>query len=354
MNESATGFAPWWSGWSSGYPIYLTIAYTVIQPACVLLGLVGNFWILCVLLCRWREVRMSLSIKLYYGAIAVGDLLTCIRHLLWNVLCVSLALYSSDHVYFCFDVLSDFSCVILNIFAFNSEVLANYSLVGLSIERFIAVCLPLHAHALLSPKWTLFILSLLIVPFCVYFTILIPFAAQIFPTVRVTGLICEWNSGISGTIYSFSLIVILDAVHAIAVLVLSLSIFARIQQQSHNRRALAVGSGNDGNLQSRSGSSATLTMIALAIVTVVTYGLDSVSVIANTLSYYLPGASLHFQLISLQIFLFFVLCTVIPHCVNFFIYLVFIPSFRRASFCLKENGALKALSSNNIESTKLK
>ena len=345
-NGSTSSGVQWWSNWSSSFPLYLTLAYTVIQPVCVGLGLLGNFWIFCVLLCRSRMVGMTFTIRLYYGTIAVGDFFNCLRHLLWNVLCVSAALYSSDRVYFCFDVLSNMTCVLIHLLYCYTEIVANYALVGLSIERFIAVCLPLYAHTLLSPKWTALILSLLIVPLAIYFTVLVPFAALIYPTVRVTGLICEWNAGLSGTIYSFSIIVILDAAHALAVLVLSLAIFARLRQMSLERSALTSTDGvHGGNThQSRSGASATLTMIALAVVTVLTYGANSITVVANTLSYYLPGASAQYQLVSLQIFLFFILCTIIPHCINFFIYMVFIPSFRRAAFSIRNTGAVKSTS----------
>ena len=340
-NVSIITTTPSWSGWSSSIPIYLTLAYSVIQPVGVVSGLICNSIILIVLVCRQGTLGLSLSVRLYYGAIALGDFFNCVRHLMWNVLCVTLALYSSDRVYFCFDTLSKASCIVIQLLYCYSDLVANHSLVGLTLERFIAVCLPLRAHSLLSSRLTVIILASLILPFALYFTILIPFAAEVVPTVRVTGYLCDRNSELAGTIFSFSTVVVYAALHALIVLVLSLFIFARLRQSSHKRRAFTfTDSGttsgkSDIRKQSRSTSSiaVTLTTIALASVTVINSGTFSVSVVVNTVSSYLPGASKEFQLISLQIWLFIVLCGVIPRCVNIFVYFLFIPSFRRATFC---------------------
>lgn len=348
MNSSNTTSSSnavlWWSGWSNSYPIYLTLAFTVMQPVCVVLGIIGNFWIICVLLFSSKSVNITFTIKLYYWAIAVGDLLACLKHLLWNVMCITFALYSANRVYYCLSVLSGTSCVLIQIFGAISETLANYTVVGLTIERFIAVCLPLQAHTLLTPKWTVFILFVLNLPICAYFTVLIPFTVVVFPALQVPGLSCSSTSGALGTLYSFSLIVILCIVHAFAVLVLSLAIFVRLRHESHNRNTLSAAS-NTHHKSHTSGTAVTLTMIALAIVTVLSYGFNSVSNVINTLLYYIPGASTQFQTIIYQILFFFRLSTIIPHCVNFFIYLMFIPSFKRTAFCLQNIQSFKITSS---------
>lgn len=297
----------------------------------------------------WKQstIGFSFSVRLYYVVIAIGDFFICIRHLLWNVLCVTLALYSSDRLYFCFDTLSDGSCIVVQYLYCYSEILANYSLVGLTFERFIAVCLPLRAHTLLSSRWTLAILTFLCVPFALYFTVLIPFSVAIVPFVRVTGHLCDSNSALAGTIFSFSSVFVLSSLHAFIVLVLSVFIFTRLRQQSRDRRSLtsySTASVGKPALRTQTRSIAvTLTTISLATVTVINYGAYSISIIVNTISKHLPGTTWQFHLTSLQISLFLVLCSIIPHCVNIFVYMVFIPSFRRAILCLRSNSSAKSL-----------
>ena len=63
--------------------------------------------------------------------------------------------------------------------------LSNYVVVGLTIERFIALCLPLKAHSLLTSRWTIFILLMLTIPFCIYFTALVPFSVLVYPAMQV-------------------------------------------------------------------------------------------------------------------------------------------------------------------------
>ena len=349
FNVSTIATAPSWSGWSSSFPIYLTLAYSVIQPVGVVSGLISNLIILIVLVCRQGTLGLWLSVRLYYGAIALGNFFICVRHLMGNFLCVTLALYSSDRVYFCFDSLSKASCIVIQYLYCYSDIVAKYSLVGLTLERFIAVCMPLRAHTLLSSRSTVIILASLILPFALYFTILIPFAVAVVPTVRVTGFLCDRNSELAGTIFSFSTVVVHAALNALLVLVLSLFIFARLRQHSHGRRTLTfIGSSTTlgkpelrKQSQSTISIAVTLTIIALASVTVVNSGTFSLSVVVNTVSWYLPGASKEFHLISHQIYLFIVQCSVISNCVNIFVYFVFIPSFRRATFCLPINGSVK-------------
>ena len=299
-----------------------------------------------MLLFRSSSIHVTFTIKLYYWAIAIGDILACLKHLFWNVICITFALYSANRVYFCISVLSSTSCVLIQIFGCISETLSNYTVVGLTIERFIAVCLPLKAHSLLTSRWTIFILLMLTVPICIYFTALVPFSVLVYPAMQVPGLSCGTNSGALGTVYSFSIVVILCIVHAFAVLVLLLFIFVRLRQESNNRRALSAAS-NTHNKQTKIGTTVTLTMIALASLTILTYGLNSISNVINTILFYIPGVNLQFQTISSQILFFFRLSTIISHCANFFIYLAFIPSFKRAAFCFLSSNIFKSSSTTH-------
>ncbi len=114
---------------SRGAPWYLMLQYTVIQPGSVVIGIIGNLWLLWVFL--FKEINISKITKFYYIIIGVADLFGCIKNLFWDVLCDSFWIYTNGSIYFCIDIFSQLGCITANMSFFLTEIISNYCLSAL-------------------------------------------------------------------------------------------------------------------------------------------------------------------------------------------------------------------------------
>ena len=110
---------------------HLFFMYAVEEPLFVLLGIVSNIWIVVVLV--RKSVRLSKTSKFYYTFFSLADLFICFTHLLWNIPCDTLSIYSKDNLFFCIDTWTNLSCTLIFIAYTVGEIMANYSIVALSI-----------------------------------------------------------------------------------------------------------------------------------------------------------------------------------------------------------------------------
>ena len=310
-------------------PIYYVIFYQFVHPVFILCGITGNIWILVTM--GLRSVRISSKTKLYYFIIGLSDLSIVCCNLMWGDLCDSLYIWTAGNFFFCFESVSDNTCKVIRVWYYLSDIISNYALVALSIERFVAVFWPLQAKYLLTNKLTFFLLFSLIVPCSLFYIIVIPLGSSITPTFRAASNSCSAdNNSIFGYIFNVSMPIVILGIHTIVDLIISILIFYQLYFSRSNK--LEELSSNSKMVNTKE-ISATLTLICLCLINTVIYGTCLIAYMTTViLSYYIivPASVFYF---FLTIFILSVSSTPFPHSINVFIYLILIPSFREVALC---------------------
>ena len=308
-------------------PVYQEIYFKIINPLIDFCGISGNIWILFTLI--FGSVKISKTTKFYYLLIGVSDLLNVANHFFWADICVGLLLWKIPNLYYSFVVSSDGACIFLNLWYYLTDIVSDYSLVALSIERFIAVCLPFMAKSILTKKFRFFLLFVLLVPFMILFSILIPLSARVIPYARedVT-YACHFDYGsIFGKIFNFSMPIIVLGLHTVIDLIVSLILFFKLYLSKRNP---------DLNSKSQKGTkdlTATIVLIMLCTCTMVIYGITFLLYIATAIFEYFLEVPEEFSYHIYAFMHIFLALTALPHSVNIFIYITVIPSFRYYAFC---------------------
>ena len=325
-------------------PLYMIIFSQFVNPVFTFCGIIGNSWILYTLL--FQNVRISKTTKLYYCIIGVGDLSFETAGLMWGVVCDSLWIWSGGTLSFCFDSLSLLSCTVIRLWYYLSDLVSNYSLVALSIERLIAVCWPLHAKSILTRKVTFLLLFSLLIPAFVYYTIIISFSSSVVPHKRVVPYSCRVNDyNIFGYLFNVSMPIVISGIHTIVEFFVSLMIFIKLyfaQNKSHSEL--------NSQVKTRSKDlSATLTLLSLCIINILIYGTCLVSYSISLISSYFIKVSAEFYSTIYAIFLIFLSSLSFSHGVNIFVYLILIPSFRESALCKNKRLKASKFSSNTAQ-----
>ena len=307
-------------------PEYSIIYNKFIHPFFDILGIIGNVWILFTL--GLGNVRISRTTKLYYIIIGVSDLSIITCSFIWLELCDALWIWTKGEIYFCIDILSLFTCIVMNLWYYLSEFVSNYTLVALSLERLIAICWPLRAKAILTKAFTIYLLIFLNVSGCLFYLILMPFSSAIIPVMRVVSYGCYIDDyNLFGIIFNISMPIIILGLHTLVDLAVSVTLFIKLY---------IFRSNVDPSINLKQGSkeiSSTLTLLTLCLVTLVIYGVSLVSYVLTLSHIYLKIVSAEFAAIANIIYILFASSTNIPHGLNILVYLTFIPSFRQAAFC---------------------
>ena len=313
-------------------PFYLLLQYLFIQPISVLVGAVGNSWILAAFL--FSNVNVSRISKLYYVLMAFSDLLVCTKNCVWDVLCDSLWIITGGQVAFCFDTLSQYSCIFINLWYYLSEIVSNYAVAALSIERMIAIMVPFTAKRILGTRFTWILLAILIAPESLYFLIVVPIVSKVVsPFPRVNGALCFRETGnLLGYSIGVADIIIILTVHVIIDLIASIVVIIKLKKVRSKREEMC----NRTTRKSSKETQAILTMLGLAISNLLLYGACFLARLGVLATEIFPSLGEKLGNLLNGIFLFAVLSTIIPHCLNFFIYLILLPSFRNAAFCNKQ------------------
>ena len=307
-------------------PIYSLVFAQFFHPLVDLFGIIGNIWILVTL--AFGRVSISHATKFYYSIIGLSDLSIVLCNFLWTDLCDALWIWTEGKTYFCFDILSLFSCIITNLWGFLSELVSNYALVALSIERLIAVCFPFRAKSILNRKFTLYLLLILIGPSFLLYSVVIPLSSAITPYIRVIPFICYFDySTIFGIIFKVSMPIIILGIHTIVDLIVSLIIFFKLYFINKNSALISKPKTTSKEL------SATLTLLFLCAINIIIYGICLVSYVATVVFSYWVHVSDEILSFSYTIFYMFITSTALPHSINILVYLALIPPFRRAAFC---------------------
>ena len=307
-------------------PFYANVGFQFLYPLVDICGILGNSWILFTLM--FGKVKISKTTKLYYLIIGISDLFIVTNNFVWCDICDSLLLWTNGNLGYCWDTVSITSCIIFNLWYYLAETTSNYSLVALSIERLIAVCYPLKAKSILTRKFTLYLLFFLVVPLLVLFSVLILFSSRIIPYLNTSDYVCHIDyENIFGMMFNFCMPVIVLGLHTFIDLIVSFVLFFKLYLARRKSHLISKSQQSSAEL------TATLVLIMLCTCTMIIYGITLFIYIATVIfDYFLRVAeeiSLHFStLMHLSLAL-----TPLPHSINIFIYLAFIPSFRHSAFC---------------------
>ena len=306
-----------------GLPPLFLIHFQFSHPIFSLLGLVGNSWILLIL--AFGEINISKRTKFYYWILAVADLSISVCNFAWGELCYSLWIWTAGNVYFCIDAISSVTCSIMNLWYYESELISNYLLVALSIERMIAVCWPLKAKFILTKKFTFNLLFFLIVPGFLFYGIVIPLSSYNTNTILLTCAIDNFR--ISGILYNISMPIIIFGLHTIIDLVVSSIIFIKLSLSRTN-----IGIHQKFKQNSRE-SSTTLTLLFLCIINIIIYGLCLLAYFAKITINYIFKDSPQLWAFTYAVFIVFGSSTILTHGANIIVYMALIPSFRHSALC---------------------
>ena len=310
-------------------PIYHVIFYQFVHPVFIIFGIIGNSWILVTM---WlRSVQISSKTKLYYLIIGLSDLSLVCCSLMWGDLCDSLYIWTGGKFFFCFEILSFFTCKVIRVWYYLSDIISNYALVALSIERFVAVFWPLQAKYLLTKKFTFLLLCSLIVPCSVFYSVVIPLGSSIMPSFRAVSYSCSAdNNSIFGYIFNVSMPIVILGIHTIVDLIISFLLFYKLYFSRSNKLEELSSKSKIVNTKE---ISATLTLICLCLITTIIYGTSLITYMSTVIFHYYLIVPPSVYSSFFTIFLLSVSSTPFPHSINILIYLILIPSFREAALC---------------------
>ena len=265
---------------------------------------------------------------------AICDFMVMIKALFWNVLCDSLSIYTGGKISFCFATLSSLSCAIIHLWYYFAENGSNYAVSALTIERTIAVSVPFLAKRILSIKFTAILLAILTLPPFAYYLVAVPITAE-------AGKNCRWDSKhILGYIWAVLDLTYAISLHCIIDFVGVLIILFKLKQSREKRKELF---GKEKI--SRKESQATMAMLAIAISNLVIYGTFMITRLVSLALDTLQYSSSDFAMSLKGITMFMIQLTITPHSMNLFVYLFFVPPFRKAAFCMKDISASSATKS---------
>ena len=109
-----------------------------IEPIVIVIGLIGNSLVIIVM--PQQSVVAAKSAKFYYNLLAISNLLDItFGWVIISLISQILALYTNEQVNIRTDTYSTVSCKVLYGVWISFEVLANYVVVAMGIERIIAV-----------------------------------------------------------------------------------------------------------------------------------------------------------------------------------------------------------------------
>ena len=297
-----------------------------LHPSITIFGIIMNTWTTLTLISG--KVKISPTTRIYYLLISIADLNIVVCNFFIIVTCESVAGLTNGRAYFCPNIMSLFTCIIILLWIILAEFVSNYALVALSIVRLIAFYWPLRAKVILTKKFTYYLLFIILGPVSLYTTILISFGAVIDPTpgpISQTSCFID-NNRIFGYLFNLSYPVIYLGIHTIVDLIVSLMLFFKVY--THKQPDL-----NKHSKKSSKELSATLTLIFLCIITLIVYGTSLVAFVATLIFQYFVAVPIELSTLIFQIFIRFVAASTVPHSLNIFVYFALIPTFRQVALC---------------------
>ena len=319
-------------------PFYTRFFTGFLHPFISLCGISGNIWILFTLI--FGRVKISKRTKFYYLIIGVGDLCNVINSSVWGDICDGLGQWTNQNFYYCFDAKSNLSCIFMNLWYYLSEIVSNYSLVALSIERLVAVCYPLKAKSILTRKFTCYLLIFLLAPFLLLYSILLPLSSRVIPYLNTENFICHIDyDSIFGKIFNFSMPIIVLGLHTIIDFIVSFILFFKLYFSRRNSELTSTFQKSSKELR------ATLVLIMLCTCTMIIYGITFVLYLATAIFDYFQIVSEEVSFYTYILMYMFQALTSATHSYNIIIYIAFIPSFRHSAFCNLYKGKTSVTSS---------
>ena len=216
---------------------------------------------------------------------------------------------------------------------FFAENTSNYAVAALTIERTIAVCVPLLAMNLLGRRFTIILLVSLTLPAFCFYLVASPITSIINRAPQDSKMkgSCRWDkSHILGFIWAVVDLVYGISLHSIIDLLGVLIIIFKLKQSQEKREELC----NQGKV-SRKENQATKVMLLIAISNLIIYGTYMMIRLSIVILEMYFGIYSDITWLMKQISIIVTLLTIIPHSLNLLIFLACIPQFRKAAFCYR-------------------
>ena len=295
-------------------------------PFVSVVGIMGNILILIIM--GQEKIQIAKSARVYYIIISVGDLGSLIFFYCRYFLSVGLWFLTSGNFH-----ITTYSIVLCKIWMalyYFFFIVSMYTLIAFSIERNFALYFPMQHRASMNTAMQFIILLI-----CVG----IPSAFLLPTAVGAVGVVFAQNAylPICGgdpkspffTLFAFTSTVFAFELPEISTAILIISIILKMNKIRTERQKLAQGS----TLLSSAEVRTIMTLLSVALINVIIFLPTSVlhAIAATVRSINSLSSTAQFWVTLFQIGL---LTAGLIHALNLFVYIIQIPSFRGAIFCI--------------------
>ena len=140
-----------------------------------------------------KKARIGGSQKFYYITFAIADFIDVFNSwFLWVFLSDSLYMWTEGKFTINVVTSSSFACKAMIVVWTVSEIYSDYAVTAFTIERLIALFFPLKSKAILTMKFSIILVAIIVIPMWLSIVPLIPFVANLMynPGTSATGMHC--------------------------------------------------------------------------------------------------------------------------------------------------------------------
>lgn len=311
---------------------YTRFLFLVLDPVGISLGIFGNAIILIIM--PKKVVKVAPMMKFYYCSIALGDfVLILVGWLLWVILADTLYVLTDGEFAINLVNWNAYTCKGMVFGWVTAEIYSNYAVSAMTIERLIALYFPLKAKAIITKKFSITILVLLLIPPMCALVPLIPIVSNIEyePGASASGQHCSRDKShpLYGY-YALTFTIVVHVAHLPLNQLLGFLLLIGIIRSTLSRKKLIQDQSNT--------SKAINTSMIIFMVLVVNTALYFPTCVMSIFYYTIKVEDPELKVALGNWFRFFGDSIVYAHALNYFIYLWRIQTFRRANnalFCCK-------------------
>ena len=298
--------------------------FVFIEPWFLFGGILGNLAILFVM--PRKKVNINKSMKVYYIIIAFFDLYNLVNSwILWTFISDSMCVITNCQFFYDLAAKSELACKEIFTGWTVAEIVSNYTLVAMLIEKTIVVLYPLKAKGLFTSKTRTVLYSLTVLPPLLAVSPFNPFVARVLKT--------KFNKDFDQCYYDtthplyeyvfWSTHIFMFGVHEILSFLLSTTLTIALLHQARERTKLI-----HKQLTDTKELGSVITILILGIINFLTF----IPVTFLTFFFFLVDSSIFSDEVNVIIddtWRITYQAVVIVHAINFLIYFMRIKQFRR-------------------------
>ncbi len=295
------------------------------SPLMVTIGIIGNI-VICLGMMQ-NEIKIKSNLKVYYIAIAIGDIGSLLFWHLRDFLTVGLWFLSNGKFYLY--LYSTFLCKLWLSVYDQSFILSMYTVIAYGIERNLALYFPFKHKSLNKTKMTCLLLIICVgIPSIIQIPVMILTADKI--QIKAGQLpFCGVDS--NSNFYAIGIIGVICIVmifHPLITAILVFGIVIKINQINYHKKELS----QQTNTLSKSEMRAVLTLLTVASINLLIFIPNAIFYSGVYLLRAISPFSFERNLWETLARISFALGS-ISHALNFFVYCIQIPSFRKFILC---------------------